>query len=728
MNNSRLCYKIQICKQLEAMDAIQFLHAFQLFANEFGFKNTKSIFIKLIVNHTDELFTNHSLQRLLYQFEDIVNKNNRNSIHNNTIYGANGNDNIDLNASSTTNGMQQFAKQQTFANIYPRGNVLPIFPLLELPYDIVPLVLYFVSQKDIFSIERCNRILYQIINNKSFISKHNGFKHLTLTNNNLKLISPISNTNKNGCDLFKFSLCKQMEFHFMVNQASNSGVSNLNNRRARYLSGMSTNYFYGRYGYNSETDSSLSSEDNNSNRNSCNVNNRQSTILNNLEKLVFNCECNDWYSNWFIDALQSIQELRIIRTGIGYNGFTTDSTFPYIHFINALPIAIFCDQEKSNLQHIYFDEGMIRPDSTRDETAEEIENTFHAKCIAYMQSPVQLFSEYGNDNDAISTGNTINGKNVKTLKCVTLKHSNTSMINRLFDMQHLWLNSSQIHIDFFVYCPKYHRSLTTLTIQSCIDIVGNPNYDNIDNKNDSQFSGENNYIYDHGMDEDTYCDLIQYGKCSIDTIRLINIKLCRIYTIRPIICNKQYIKSINLENTLKNLTIHLELQQLEFKPPVTYHIEYDSNEDEVHGYNAHLKPVLLSLFKRDNFQMLQTVSILFEYRGGLLIKRDHHEINRVANAIQFVNWLFDQFFAATNVAAVLNRALFEKVNFGIKMSGKSPVANIFSWKSNQANNQWLNQCKHEWESLCLMKSTQLATHARTSKNQRSLQYFNALIA
>ena len=62
------------------------------------------------------------------------------------------------------------------------NNKTKLFPLLELPNDVISATALFLNEKDIFNFERCCRLFYQLIDNSSYLNKCNNYKTFEITN------------------------------------------------------------------------------------------------------------------------------------------------------------------------------------------------------------------------------------------------------------------------------------------------------------------------------------------------------------------------------------------------------------------------------------------------------------------------------------------------------------------------------------------------------------------
>ena len=175
MKRSRLCSKIQICEYLESASEKQTLEVIEWIKQELECNNMNELLIKVFMK-SKELFTNDALI-------NISNKTNVNNINKKESIS------IANNKHSKTNNNDRI-----------------ILPLLKLPNDLINNIALFLNEKDLMYFERCNRMLYKMINNAAFLQKCRNFKKFLLTDDKLdQIVSQRS-------DCYQYSFAHELEF------------------------------------------------------------------------------------------------------------------------------------------------------------------------------------------------------------------------------------------------------------------------------------------------------------------------------------------------------------------------------------------------------------------------------------------------------------------------------------------------------------------------------------
>ena len=271
MSQSRLSQVMGICELVQSMSEEECLHTFELIRQELGCDNTNQLLIKIFVRASNVLFTNDTLEKISTKIQD---KNNTKP-----------------------------KEKDKCNNSKQRDNVL--FPLLNLPIDLISDTLLFLKEQDICIVELCNRLLYKVVNTLSFLKKSRNFKKFQLNNQMLDKVV----IKRYG--FYKYSVADYLVFDL------DSSI---------YLK------FFNGGGMQSVLDSWIE----NTRKSLCNA-----VCLNSHSDDVHVYEGSRLYQNmWFNSMLKSIKTLQL----------SSDS----MYFIDLLPIEYLFNKNESNLECLGF--------------------------------------------------------------------------------------------------------------------------------------------------------------------------------------------------------------------------------------------------------------------------------------------------------------------------------------------------------------------------------------
>ena len=172
-SESRLSYKIRICEYLESIKEDEVLSVLQLIKQELNCTSINQLLIKIVID-SNELFTNDALM-------NIASKTNL------------------LKNTTKTNNRAKAIKIKNVENNHE-------FPILRLPKDIITSTSLYLNENDLLQFERCNRMLYKMINNSSYLKKCRNFKTFRFTSEILDQIA------WQRIDCYKFAFAESLRF------------------------------------------------------------------------------------------------------------------------------------------------------------------------------------------------------------------------------------------------------------------------------------------------------------------------------------------------------------------------------------------------------------------------------------------------------------------------------------------------------------------------------------
>ena len=127
---------------------------------------------------------------------------------------------------------------------------------------------------------------------------------------------------------------------------------------------------------------------------------------------------------------------------------------------------------------------------------------------------------------------------IRTLKLVKME---SRILDKCFDMKHLWLKGCTIEMKFFLNARKYSPNLTKLTLDRC-DYI--------------KLSFPQERILSTQVDRvDDNINIKCYNPLNIQTMKLINVSVHK--QLPYILDNSKNIQDLNLNNSLKHMTLHL---------------------------------------------------------------------------------------------------------------------------------------------------------------------------
>ena len=165
---SRLSYKTRICEFVGSISEEKSLEVLEWIKEELECHDLNQLIIKILMK-SKQLFTNDNLEHLSKKISEDSNSSDHTPIYNKNFRHTT--DNRNKNVSPSTSDKQI------------------VFPLFKLPIDLITNTLLFLNEKQLLLIERCNRILYRMINNYLFLKKCRNFKNFQLDDDLLDKIS-----------------------------------------------------------------------------------------------------------------------------------------------------------------------------------------------------------------------------------------------------------------------------------------------------------------------------------------------------------------------------------------------------------------------------------------------------------------------------------------------------------------------------------------------------------
>ena len=173
---SLLSLKISVCASMKNLNKTEWLDVIQMITEEVGLDTMKRLLLKQVMSSREAF--------CIQQLENIINK---------------------MNVTIENSQDSQLLSTNTDKND-------TLFPLCQLPFDIIRKTSLFLNEKDIFKFEQCCRSFYQMINNLSYLNQSNNFKTFNVTLNtcffqNVHIITMdiVAYKLKRFCILCKFS-------------------------------------------------------------------------------------------------------------------------------------------------------------------------------------------------------------------------------------------------------------------------------------------------------------------------------------------------------------------------------------------------------------------------------------------------------------------------------------------------------------------------------------------
>ena len=174
MSKSVLSRRIDVCKSISNLNKDGCVDVIQLLVNVMGVDITK-IFMGCSNNWTTDQ---------IIQFENDIKQT--------------------LSNENYHHSLSESRNYKSIANI----NKTIKLPLLHLPIDLITQTSLYLNEKDIFEFERCCRLFYQIINNKSYLTVSNNFKTFTIKDKTLNQMC------QTQCSFFKYYKSKHVQLDY----------------------------------------------------------------------------------------------------------------------------------------------------------------------------------------------------------------------------------------------------------------------------------------------------------------------------------------------------------------------------------------------------------------------------------------------------------------------------------------------------------------------------------
>ena len=429
MEESRLCSKIKLTEMVEQLDDEA---CFKLLQQGLRCENIKDIFKKLLFLKHFQLFTNQSLKDMCNQGLILMNQlSNENK------------------SNDTTNQTMTNKINTKEINHITRQNSICISKLL--PFDIIKHISYFLNKFDIVIFEQCCREYYEMINNKSFISKHKDFEYFKLDDYTIEIQSKQNyykdivyyqdsiedRQEMTRRDFYKFSYCKHLHFQGDWIRYFGPYLVDFSGEQRREALEDQWNCF-----------------------------------------LAMECFCEDEYhSNWLMDMFKSVKK-------ITFDGIS------FIYLLYGIPVFLFLVEKESESQS----ESIVFPLKSN---LEEIsigkleDEQWELKQNEWFGKITENFSQFFEKNR-----NLVKKKVLKFLDVdwySTLEVIDWFSAVKSFDMKHLKFGSHNqyLSLDDIVGMRKHHPSLTTLTFDGSIKIESSVGVNDKLNENCQQLHIEN---------------------------------------------------------------------------------------------------------------------------------------------------------------------------------------------------------------------------------------------
>ena len=207
MTESRLSLKTKLCAFIQNSNEKERRKILQAFYDETTSSHTSShdatslmrfLFTK-DENEDHELFTNSSLRHLCQSIYNMKQQETENNTTNNNTKAYK----TEHDKSSAKIGKNDKNNKDVFK---------------RLPLEMITLIAYLLSKKDIIKFERCCRVMYQTINNDSFLTNYNCFRGFVL--DEPRLINIEKNMTKLG--FFKLRFVKHLILQLRYGDAAAS--------------------------------------------------------------------------------------------------------------------------------------------------------------------------------------------------------------------------------------------------------------------------------------------------------------------------------------------------------------------------------------------------------------------------------------------------------------------------------------------------------------------------
>ena len=178
MSESCLSQKISLCRCIETLNDDECLQVIRLFQK---YQHLNQFLIKIILKMTEKMNV-ESLQHINNEMKQIISNNKY----------------VRSQQQSERNNDNKFKNGKKSGE-----NV--VFPLIQLPIDLISKTSLFLNETDIFNFEQCCRLFYRMINNLSYLKQSNNFKQFTLNDKRLDQMCQAKYS------FYKFSQANAME-------------------------------------------------------------------------------------------------------------------------------------------------------------------------------------------------------------------------------------------------------------------------------------------------------------------------------------------------------------------------------------------------------------------------------------------------------------------------------------------------------------------------------------
>ena len=334
--------KIQICETFESFDDKQRKDTFTLLKSncECKCKNKCQCLTNLLFTDCDnKSLTYQSLRNIYNTINDIATRKNYDD-------SCNSSDNICLSMEQTCINDKTF---KSSSQSYRSRSIL--FPLMQLPRDLIGSVAYYLNKHEIQAFELCCRRFYTIVNASSFVHQHAEFQELTIDCNILyKIVDYVRDHKTINWNLFKYSRCKVLILQ--IERDDNE---------------MDPEVDFCNVCYNGHE-------------------------IRNFQELIQSCD-------WFINLLKSVTEIRFMELSIW--------------FLTELPTDLWLANDKYNLKKIYLQQvgfSLGRIYNIEFYVKLMKENNYNARSLECVE--IYDINDDGDDGDEYTLENWFNMKHL----------------------------------------------------------------------------------------------------------------------------------------------------------------------------------------------------------------------------------------------------------------------------------------------------------------------------
>ena len=126
-----------------------------------------------------------------------------------------------INAKHVETKQSQGSISSSIASMEEKTDSLFLFPLVELPVDLISKIVLFLTEEQVFLIEKCCRLLYKIINDTLYLNQCNNFQTFYLTDERLEQIS------EGKYSFFKYCKAERLHIKSAATVSKNSKISRI---------------------------------------------------------------------------------------------------------------------------------------------------------------------------------------------------------------------------------------------------------------------------------------------------------------------------------------------------------------------------------------------------------------------------------------------------------------------------------------------------------------------